>query len=159
MADKSDKSGKGGWGQRIAVVFAGLLVGGSGAVGIQYAVGAMMPAAVAAQRAERPEDVEYVEVGKIMVPVVDHDGDLMSYLKVEAMLEVPEGTGEEVKVKLPVVIHEINMVTWRTALSAGPDGRLVDTNALQKIFAGAAARVYGKDVKVERVLLTSTIPA
>lgn len=161
MADKNSEKPKkkAGLGRKLGVVFAGLFVGCGGAVGIQYAVGAMVPAALAAEQAAAPKAVEYVEVGKLMVPVVDHEGDLVSYLRVEATLEVPEGSGEDVRSKLPIVMHEVNMRTWKTALSQGADGRLVDTNGLEKIFSAAAREVYGKEIGVKRVLLTSTIPA
>jgi hypothetical protein len=146
-------------GKKAAKLFAGLLVGCSGAVGVQYVVGAMVPAKLAEERAKAPVPMEYVEVGKVTLPLVDEQGDLVSYVKVEASLEVPEGEGEAAKLKLPVVLHEINMVTWRSALSKGSDGRLVDTKAVEKIFVGAAKQVYGKDLDVKRVLVTSAIPS
>ena len=150
---------KSGLMKRAGVVIAGLFVGSVAAAGVQYSVGATVPAALAKERADRPQAMEYVDLGKVTVPVVDSDGDLVRYVTINASLEVPKGAGDATKSKLPVVLHEINMATWKSALSSGPDGELVDTNAVERIFESAAKQVYGKDVPVNRVLLTSTVPA
>ena len=143
----------------LLVAVTGLAVGSVAAVGILHSFGVSVPAAFANDRTSRPQAMEYVAVGKLTVPVVDREGELVRYVAIEASLEVPRGMGDEAKAKLPVVLHQINMVTWKSALSTGADGELVDTNSVEKIFETAAKQVYGKDVTVNRVLLTSTVPA
>lgn len=154
-----EQPNKGGKTKKAGIVAGGLVAGSIAALGIQYSVGATVPLAIAKERADRPIAMEYVALGKVTLPVVDKDGDLVRYVAIDASLEVPQGDGDEAKTKLPVVLHQINMVTWKSALSSGPDGELVDTNAVEKIFETAAKQVYGKDLPVNRVLLTSTIPA
>lgn len=161
MADGNDmpvSTGQGGAGRKVLVGLAGLALGSLSAVGIQYSVGAMVPAKIIAEREAAPKPVEYVSIDNFTLPLVDKDGDLISYLKVGVSLEVPEGAAADMKDKLPIVMHEVNMATWDAGLSRGKDGRLFDASAVEKIFMGAAKDVYGNDL-VKRVLLISAIPS
>src|SRR3546814_16022396 len=52
----------------------GLLVGGVIAIGVQYLIGRTLPAEYAKAIVATPPALEYVEVGRLLVPLVDAQG-------------------------------------------------------------------------------------
>src|SRR3546814_5714179 len=85
----------------------GLAVGGVIAIGVQYLIGRTLPAEYAKAIVATPPAHEYVEVGRLLVPLVDAQGDLTSYVNVAASLEVDLGQGDTIRDKLPQVRHEV----------------------------------------------------
>ncbi len=132
----------------------GLLFGAASAAGAYVAMGAKI------EWTSGPKSIEtaYVEPGKLLLPLVDREGDLVGYAAVDAKLEVLAADESDARQLLPVLLHEINLVAWQTGLSAGPDGMLLNTRVAEKLYLDAARRTYGKNI-VRRVLLTSITPA
>jgi hypothetical protein len=76
----------------------------------------------------------------------------------EAQLEVSADKAEFVRDRLPLLLHAINMRTYRTPMTSGPDGMLPDLAACRSVLAASAAEAFGRDV-VKRVAITQAAPA
>ncbi|WP_375421865.1 hypothetical protein [uncultured Sphingomonas sp.] len=138
-----------------ALVAAGLGTGGAGA----FALRMLMPQASAA-RAVRPVEPEraYVAVPHVLAPLVMADGRLAGYVSFDLGLEVETTQAAAVTQQLPMLLHAINMRTYRTPLAAGPDGLLPDVNGLRAVAMAAAPEAFGRGV-VRRVAITRAEPA
>lgn len=127
----------------------GIGVGGSSA----YAVGLlnMEKGTLLAPR------MAFVPTGRMTAPLVFADGRLSAYIAFEAQLEVPSGEVDAVLERLPVLMHAVNMRTYRKPLASGPDGMIPELGALRQLVAAAAAETYGKQM-VQRVVVTQAVP-
>lgn len=127
----------------------GVGVGGASAYGIAL----IHPAS-----GHRPvKKTEFVETGAMMAPLVFPDGRLAGYVSFEVQIEVPEGEGERVKAKLPLLLNAVNMRTYRTPLASGRDGLIPALDPFRKVVIDAAREVYGPEM-VRRAVVTQASP-
>lgn len=131
----------------------GLLTGGGAAV----AVARLHPAEQAAAN-EDPVPLQFVPAGNILAPLVFEDGQLAGYASMEVQLQVAAGDAEAVTARLPLLLHAINLQTYRTPLAAGPDGQLPDLEAFRHVVAAATKQAFGTG-KVRHVAITQARPA
>jgi hypothetical protein len=140
----------------LVLLIAGAGIGGGGG----YAAATLLGPAHkgAAPPAEPAPDPHFVPAGKILAPLVDATGRLSGYVEFDAQLEVDEAKAEFVAARLPLLLHAINMRTYRTPMASGPDGMLPDLGTFRKVAEAAAAEAFGAGV-VRRVTITQATPA
>lgn len=95
--------------------------------------------------------------GTMVAPLVFPDGRLAAYISFEAEFEIDSAQKELVDARLPVLMHAVNLRTYRTPLAAGIDGLIPELEGLRKLVAEAADETYGKGV-VRRVVVTQAMP-
>lgn len=100
---------------------------------------------------------EFVETGAMMAPLVFPDGRLSGYVSFEVQLEVPQGEGDAVKAKLPLLLHAVNLRTYRTPLASGRDGLIPGLDSFRRVVMDAARETYGSDM-VRRAVVTQASP-
>lgn len=100
---------------------------------------------------------EFIPTGAMMAPLVFPDGRLSGYVSFEVQLEVPQGEGEAVKAKLPVLLNAVNLRTYRTPLASGRDGLIPGLDAFRRVVMDAARETYGPDM-VRRAVVTQASP-
>jgi len=100
---------------------------------------------------------EFVPTGTMMAPLVFPDGRLSGYVSFEVQLEVPQGEGEAVKAKLPVLLNAVNLRTYRTPMASGRDGLIPGLEAFRRVVMDAARETYGPDT-VRRAVVTHASP-
>ncbi len=142
----------------LILVTAGLGVGGGAALATSLLIGPADKAAETKPVAVEAPSPHFVQGGKLLVPLVMGDGRLAGYVSIEFALEVPRDKAEYVTARLPLLLHAINMRTWRTPLASGPDGLLADVAAFRKIVDQAAPEAFGTHV-VRQVAITAANPA
>lgn len=138
------------------VVVAGLAAGGGAAFGTSMLLGPAT-AAGAATPAE-PELPTFVPTGKILAPLVFADGRLAGYVNFQAQLQVAPDKAEFVTARLPVLLHAINMRTYRTPMASGPDGMLPDLVSFRRVVMAASDEAFGKGL-VKQAAITEAAPA
>lgn len=138
----------------LGIVAGGILTGGGAAV----TVAQLRPAGQAAVAPEEQGPLQFVDAGAVLVPLVFEDGQLAGYVSMEVQLQVDAGDAEAVTARLPLLLHAINLQTYRTPLAAGPDGQLPNLEAFRRVVAIAATEAFGQS-KVRRVAITGTRPA
>ena len=138
------------------LLLAGLGVGGGAAYGTITLMGPPKPAAAHAE-AEAAEP-SFVDAGKVLAPLVTADGRLSGYVQFQVQLEVPEDKAADVTARLPLLLHAINMRTYRTPMAAGPDGLLPDLGTFRKVVMEAAPEAFGAGV-LKKVAVTQASPA
>ncbi|MCH7861924.1 hypothetical protein ACQKOH_09985 [Sphingomonas sp. NPDC092331] len=140
------------------VLLSGLGLGGAAAFGTLVVLG---PRPAHAATAPAPADVEtaFVQVDKLLAPLVSpDDGRLTGYVQFQFNLEVPKDKSSEVTKRLPLLLHAINMRTFRTPMAAGKDGLLPSLEQFRKIVEAAAPEAFGASV-VRKVAITQATPA
>lgn len=138
----------------LAVLIAGAGVGGGAAYGMSMLLGDSAPKA----DAPMPEDTSFVPTARILAPLVMSDGRLSGYVAFEVQLEVAADEAEVVAARMPLLLHAINMRTYRTPMAAGPDGMLPDLGMFRKLVMDAAPEAFGKGV-VRKAAITGAVPA
>lgn len=138
----------------LTVLLAGTGVGGGVAYGTSVLVGDSAPQA----DAPTPEDTSFVPTTRILAPLVMSDGRLSGYVAFEVQLEVAADEAEVVAARMPLLLHAINMRTYRTPMAAGPDGMLPDLGMFRKLVMDAAPEAFGKGV-VRKAAITGAVPA
>jgi len=141
----------------VALLVAGLGVGVGAAYATELLLGPRKPAAAPAPTATNGKP-SFVATGKILAPLVGADGRLAGYESFEVQLNVAEDQSAAVTAKLPLLLHAINMRTYRTPMASGPDGMLPDIEVFRKVVQQAADDAFGKNV-VKRAAITSATPA
>lgn len=136
---------------------AGLGVGGGAAFGVARVVPGVDKPAAAKPGAE-PADTEFVTTGSVITPLVFPDARFAGYVGIEAQLEVAPDAAEAVRARMPLLLHAINLRTFRTPMAAGPDGQMPDLEVYRRIVQDAAPRIFGAGV-VRRVAITQARPA
>lgn len=126
----------------------GLGVGGASAYGIGLYTGGDSLLA---------PSLTFVPTGNMTAPLVFADGRLSAYISFEVQLEVGSSQIEEVNKGLPLLMHAVNMRTYREPLASGPDGLIPELQGLRNIVMAAAKETYGSDV-VRRVVVTHANP-
>ncbi|WP_431469897.1 hypothetical protein [Sphingosinithalassobacter sp. LHW66-3] len=139
----------------LALLAAGLGVGGGAAFATSLLLG---PPAPAGEAPEEAAAAAYVPGGSLLAPLVFPDGRLAGYVKVDLALEVPEDKAEFVTARLPLLMHEVNMRTFKKPLASGPDGALPDIAGFRSVVEEAATPAFGAGV-VRRVAITQAVPA
>ena len=139
----------------LIILLAGLGLGGGAAYATVMLLGPKAPAAASAH-----DDVEpsFVDAGKILAPLVFADGRLSGYVQFQVQLEVPADQAEFVTARLPLLLHAINMRTYRTPMAAGPDGLIPDLETFRKVVMAAAPEAFGAGV-LRKVAVTQANPA
>jgi len=141
----------------IVVVLAGLGLGGGAALATLVVLGPR-PAQAARAPVEEVETV-FVPVDKLLAPLVSaEDGRLTGYVQFQFNLEVPRDKSSDVTKRLPLLLHAINMRTFRTPLAAGKDGLLPSLDQFRKVVEAAAPEAFGAGV-VRKVAITQATPA
>lgn len=138
----------------LAVLIAGTGVGGGAAYGTSMLLGPPTPAT----DEPTPADTAFVPTTKILAPLVMSDGRLSGYVAFEVQLEVAADEAEVVAARMPLLLHAINMRTYRTPMAAGPDGMLPDLGMFRQLVMDAAPEAFGKGV-VKRAAITGAVPA
>ena len=131
------------------------VVGGGAAFGTGLLIGPSSPDAPAAAA---PADTSFVPTARILAPLVMPEGRLSGYVAFEVQLEVASDDAELVAARLPLLLHAVNMRTYRTPMAAGPDGMLPDLATCRKLVMESAAEAFGKDM-VQRAAITQATPA
>ncbi|HVJ01901.1 MAG TPA: hypothetical protein VM662_06930 [Sphingomonas sp.] len=138
----------------LAVVLAGLGLGGGAAFATVLLLGPRGASASSAPDAA----TSFVDGGKVLAPLVFADGRLSGYVEFQVQLQVPDDKAEYVTARLPLLLHAINMRTFRTPMAAGPDGLLPNLEAFRKVVLDAAPEAFGAGV-VRKVAVTKATPA
>lgn len=140
----------------LTVLLAGLGLGGGAAYATVMLLGPQAPATAASGHDEvKPS---FVDAGKILAPLVFADGRLSGYVQFQVQLDVPADKAEFVKARLPLLLHAINMRTYRTPMAAGPDGLIPDLETFRKVVMTAGPEAFGAGV-LRKVAVTQANPA
>ena len=133
-----------------------LLVAVSSAVlGGVIAAAAINSEQLRAAAAERSaEEIAYVAVQRMTLPVVDRDGQLQSYMTVDFALEVPAEKRAFVRQRVPEVRHAVNLAAWKTRVVA-TDGGGLDIAETRAMLLAASRRALGANAVREVRVLTA----
>ncbi|GAB5349275.1 hypothetical protein [Alteriqipengyuania sp. 357] len=100
-----------------------------------------------------------VKVEDVIAPLVLPDGQrLAGYVSFQLALQVPEDKADEVSAHIPLLLHEINMRTYRTPMASGPDGTLPTLEVFRQIVQEAADIAFEKGT-VSAVAISGARPA
>ncbi|WP_404337466.1 hypothetical protein AB2M62_02345 [Sphingomonas sp. MMS12-HWE2-04] len=141
----------------LAVLLAGLGLGGGAAFATVKLLGPAKPGSAAAAAHEEAAPA-FVDGGKVLAPLVFADGRLSGYVQFSVQLGVPEDKAEFVTARLPLLLHAVNMRTYRTPMAAGPDGLIPDLDTFRKIVMTAGNEAFGPGV-LRKVAITQASPA
>lgn len=136
----------------LILLILGLAVGGGAAYGTAMLVGPRKAAA-----ATDSKDIAFVPTDKILAPLVFPDGRLAAYVSFDVQLEVSTDKVEFVTARVPLLLHSINMRTFRTPLASGPDGLLPSIEGFRKLVEQASDEAFGKGV-VRHAAITAATP-
>jgi hypothetical protein len=139
----------------LVTLLAGLGLGGGAAYATVMLLGPKPAAAAAAHDEIAPS---FVDAGKVLAPLVFPDGRLSGYVQFQVQLEVPADKAEFVTARMPLLLHAINMRTYRTPMAAGPDGLIPDLETFRKVVMTAAPEAFGAGV-LRKVAVTQANPA
>jgi len=139
----------------LVTLLAGLGLGGGAAYATVMLLGPK-PAGAAASHVE--VEPSFVDAGKILAPLVFADGRLSGYVQFQVQLEVSADKAEFVAARMPLLLHAINMRTYRTPMAAGPDGLIPDLETFRKVVMTAAPEAFGAGV-LRKVAVTQANPA
>lgn len=142
----------------LTVLLSGLGLGGGAAYATVLLLGAQAPATTSAAHVDDKVEPSFVDAGKILAPLVFADGRLSGYVQFQVQLEVPADKAEFVSARLPLLLHAINMRTYRTPMAAGPDGLIPDLETFRKVVMTAAPEAFGPGV-LRKVAVTQANPA
>ncbi len=134
-----------------------ILVAGGG-VGVGAAVAVAKLGGPVKPQVSKSEETAFVPTGAILAPLVLSDGRLSGYVSIEVQLEVPADKTEFVTQRLPLLLHAINLKTFRTPLAAGPDGMLPNVEGFRRLVQTAAPEAFGAGV-VRQVAITQARPS
>jgi len=138
----------------LGILLAGLGLGGGAAYATVMLMGPQKPKAAKADDA----DPAFVDGGKVLAPLVFADGRLSGYSQFAIQLEVPEDKAAFVTARMPLLLHAINMRTYRTPMAAGPDGLIPDLETFRKVVMTAGSEAFGTGV-IRKVAVTQANPA
>ncbi|MFT3977158.1 MAG: hypothetical protein QM688_08620 [Sphingomonas bacterium] len=136
----------------LTAIAAGLATGGAAGFGVQTFAPGM------GRHAAAPAPPVFVPVNRMLAPLVDREGRLTGYVRFELALEVPADRAEYVRARLPLLMHAVNLRTFRTPMAAGRDGQLPDIDMMRRVVTAAAPEAFGKGA-VRRVSITQAVPA
>jgi hypothetical protein len=145
----------------VIVVIAGLAAGGGAAFGTSLVLGNKAAPGAKAGAADHGAEAElpvFVPTGKMLAPLVFSDGRLAGYVSFRAQLEIAPDKAEFVTARLPLLLHAVNMRTYKTPMASGPDGMLPDLTAFRTLLTSASDEAFGKGV-VKRAAIVEAAPA
>lgn len=136
----------------VLLALLGLALGGGAAFGTMMLLGPR-PAA-------KPPEVTpaFVDAGKILAPLVFPDGRLSGYVQFQMQIEVPADKVDYVTARMPLLLHAINMRTYRTPMAAGPEGLLPNLETFRRLVMSVAPEAFGPGI-VRKVAVTQALPA
>ncbi len=105
-----------------------------------------------------PAPPVFVRAGTVLAPLVFPDGRLAGYVNFEVELEVAADRAEFVRARLPLLLHAINMRTYRTPMTSGADGLIPDLGVFRTVLMAAAAEAFGPAM-VRRAAIVQAVPA
>ncbi|MBC9032540.1 hypothetical protein IAG41_09065 [Sphingomonas sp. JC676] len=140
----------------LIVLLAGLGLGGGAALATMLALGPRHE--TEAREAADDVKVSFVPTGKVLAPLVFADGRLAGYVQFDVELEVAQDKSAFVTERLPLLLHAINMRTYRTPMAAAPDGMLPDIEVFRKVVLQAAQEAFGAPI-IRKVAVTAASPA
>lgn len=140
-----------------------LLAGGAGiGSGAAFATDMLLGPAESGTDGHTQEDkapTTLVAVDDVVAPLVLPDGQrLTGYVSFKLALQVPEDRAEDVTARLPLLLHEINMRTYRKPMASGPDGTLPTLEVFRQIVQEAADVAFDEGT-VSAVAIASATPA
>jgi hypothetical protein len=138
----------------LIVLLAGLGLGGGAAFATMLALGPRHQTEAAAAEEVK---VSFVPTGKVLAPLVFADGRLAGYVQFDVELEVAADKSAFVTERLPLLLHAINMRTYRTPMAAAPDGMLPDIEVFRKVVLQASQEAFGAPI-VRKVAVTAASP-
>lgn len=143
----------------LTLLLGGAAVGGGAAIATtRFVLGGSAAAGHAKPDTEAEHVTSFVPVDQVLAPLVLRDGRLAGYVRFDAGLEVATDKATDIAERLPLLLHAINMRTYRAPLAAGPDGMLPDITRLQVVVNAAAIEVFGRGT-VRKVAITKAEPA
>ncbi len=71
---------------------------------------------------------------------------------------MPTDKADYVTARLPLLLHAINMRTFRTPMASGPDGLLPDLETFRRVVMASAPEAFGPGV-LRKVAVTKVNPA
>ncbi|WP_337459581.1 hypothetical protein [Sphingomonas elodea] len=142
----------------IVALIAGLAAGGGTAYAMVKMLGIGGGPHVEAKKEEKETPGKFVPTGKVLVPLVFADGRLAGYASIDVQLEVEEAKAEFVTQRMPLLLHAINMRTYRTPMAAGPDGMLPDLEGFRKLVDASATEAFGPKI-IRKIAVTAANPA
>lgn len=135
----------------LVVLLTGAGVGCGSAIATRHFAGPPKPAV----KVEAP--LVFVPVVKIVAPLVLTGGGLAGYISFDTELQVEDSAQADVTAKLPLLLHALNMRTYKQPLATGPDGMLPNIRELRGVVEAACIEVFGKTV-VRRIAITRAEP-
>lgn len=135
----------------LGIVLAGAATGAGSALAVRHFTGSPQKTPKAAS------PLVFVTVAKIVAPLVLSDGGLAGYVSFDVDLQVDEPAQADVTGKLPLLLHAINMRSYRSPLATGHDGMLPDIGGLRTLVAAACVEAFGKST-VHRIAITRAEP-
>ena len=140
----------------LIVLLAGLGLGGGAAFATMLVLGPNHAQKDAPEASDTK--TSFVPTGKVLAPLVFPDGHLAGYVQFEIQLEVAQDKSEFVTDRMPMLLHAINMRTYRTPMAAGPDGMLPDLETFRRVVLQASQEAFGAPI-VRKVAVTAASPA
>lgn len=137
----------------VLIALGGLVIGG-GAGGTVMLIGGPAPAKVK----KLENGTTFVSTGEMLAPLVSAEGHLTGYILADVEIGVEQDRVEWVQARMPMLLHAVNMRTYRTPLASGPDGMLTDVEAFRSVVAEAAVEAFGAGI-VKQVAITQARPA
>lgn len=138
------------------IIVAGLALGG----GASYATMLVLapPGTKETAKPLEPAAPTFVSTGKIMSPLVTPNGRLAGYVQFEAMLETAPEQAEFVKMRLPVLLNAVNMRTYRTPMTSGPDGMLPNLDVFRGLMLASTVEAFGTG-RIKSIAIVQATPA
>lgn len=131
----------------LILLILGLGVGG----GAAYGVAALFPAGGLSGHAKEADPEigpgRFVRAPQLLAPIVTGDGRLSGYARFTVMFEVSESDAAEIGANMPLFLHEMNLVMWKTPLASGQGRLLPDTDAFANIAQEAAAKAFEQHIR------------
>ncbi|MEW9854531.1 hypothetical protein [Novosphingobium sp. M1R2S20] len=143
--------------KRLFALLALLILGLGVGAGAAYAAVMLLGPPPSAKEKEAANSA-FVPTGTVLSPLVTKDGRLAGYVSFEIQLEVPSDKAEFVAARMPLLLHGINLRTFRSPLASGPDGMLPNVEQFRKVVMEAAPEAFGAGV-VRHAAITQANPA
>lgn len=135
-----------------------LLLGIGTGAGASFGIGMVMGPPAPPKAEVKVEDEKiFMPTGPLVLPVVTVDGDLSGYGNFEVQLEIKKRDEAELKPRMPLLLHAINLRAYRTPMAAGKQKILPDLNQLSAVVMESATAAWGKG-KVLRAVVISARP-
>lgn len=135
------------------IVAAGLCLGGGSGALVRF-----LEAKPAFSGPELTGDLVFVPTGPILTPLVGPEGRLAGYAEIQVQLQVPAGAQELAASRMPILLHAINLRSYRTPLASAPDGDIPNLAVFRKLIEAAIPEAFESGF-VRRIAITEARPA